>query len=106
MLASGGVSIVSSIDDLIEAISFSQDDETDWWEAFYSIQEAEETLRKAAKQNPDEYQIAFILTALDADNFFCSAPLNVFKQCIKKLKSELRKAKKNRNAISDSDQKI
>jgi len=84
---------LTNLEELIEAVSYAQDTGTDWWEVFDSIEDAEDILTRANKEEPDEYQVAHLLSLLDDDeDFFIDMPIQEFKRCLKKLKRQLKRA--------------
>jgi hypothetical protein len=81
---------MTNIERIIEALSYSQDDGTDWWEAFDSPQEAKIILNKAAREKPDEYNVAELLILTEEDDVFEYSIQTSFNNCMKKLKKELK----------------
>jgi len=79
------------LEELIEAVSYAQDDGTNWWDVFDSIDDADDVVTKAGKEEPDEYQVAHLMSILEDGDIFIETPLEEFKRCIKKLKRELKK---------------
>ena len=80
------------LEELIEAVSYSQDNGIEWWDVFDSTEDAEDVITKAAKEEPDEYQIAHLISMLEDVYIFIETPLGDFRRCIKKLKRQLKTA--------------
>lgn len=83
---------LTNLEELIEAVSYAQDTDTDWWDVFDSIEDAEDVVTQAGKEEPDEYQIAHLFSLLDNENLFIDLPTQEFRRCIQKLKRQLKKA--------------
>lgn len=78
------------LEELIEAISYSQDNGLDWWEVFDSIEDAETIIKKASREEPDEYQVAHLSSLLEEDEIFIDTPLGEFRRCMKELRLQLK----------------
>lgn len=53
---------MTSTELIIEAVEYSSDDNSNWWETFNTEKEALKILNKAIKEEPDENQIALLLS--------------------------------------------
>ena len=82
---------LTNTDELIEAVEYAQESGEDWWDLFDCIRDAEKILNGAAKENPDEYQVAQLAELLDED-IFDNGPATAYRNCIKQLKKQLRQA--------------
>lgn len=73
---------------LIEAIECSQED----WYKEYEIEDARRIVSGAMSEKPDEHEIATLIALLEPEDneFEDSSPLKVYRQCLQKLKKELR----------------
>jgi hypothetical protein len=80
------------IEELIEAIGYSQDNGLDWWDIFESAEEAEDVLDGACKEEPDDYQVAHLMSMFEDNDIFIETPVKEYERCIKKLKRQLKKA--------------
>lgn len=80
------------LEELIEAISYAQDTGDNWWEVFESIEDAEDVLVGAEREEPDEYQVAHLVSLIEDEDIFIDTPMGEFKRCIRKLKRQLRRA--------------
>jgi len=80
-----------NIDELIDAVEYAQESGENWWDVFNSIKDAEKVLKGAAKEDPDEYQIAQLSDMLDED-IFESSPINAFRNCLKQLRKQIKEA--------------
>jgi GR25 family glycosyltransferase involved in LPS biosynthesis len=83
--------MVTNLERLIEALEYSQESDQLWHEIFDSKEEAESVLSNAAKEEPDEYQIASLLAIFENDITFSDNIEETYRKCIKKLKKEIRK---------------
>ena len=80
------------LEELIEAVSYAQENGMDWWDIFDSIEDAEDILHAASREEPDEYQVAHLVSLIEDDDIFIDTPIGAFKGCIKKLKRQLKRA--------------
>ena len=80
---------------LIEAISYAEEEDINWWEVFDSPKQARQILSKATKEVVDEYQMIQITSMKEID-VFDSCTLeetyeNVLDSLIKMEKDELKR---------------
>jgi len=80
------------LEELIEAVSYSQDNGTEWWDVFDSTEDADNVITKAAKEEPDEYQVAHLMSMLEDGDIFIETPLGEFRRCLRKLRRQLKNA--------------
>ena len=80
---------MKNTDELIEAVEYAQDSGEDWWDVFDCVGDALKVLRGAAKENPDEYQVAQLADLL-GENIFDTNPTVAYRNCIKQLRKQLR----------------
>ena len=83
---------LTKLEELIEAVSYAQDSDENWWDIFDTIEDAESVLHKASKEKPDEYQIAHLVSILEDGDMFNNSPIGEFKRCMRKLKRQIKKA--------------
>ena len=83
---------VTNLERLLEALEYSKDNDMEWYEVFDSIEEAQEVLISAEKEEPDEYQLASFLTMFEDDVTFSEDLDKVYKKCMKVLKRQVKKA--------------
>ena len=79
---------------LIEAISYAEENGSDWWESFDSFAEAKKILYTAAKEIPDESQIVCMLSARNCEDIYENyTPEDAYDKVIRDLKRELKEAR-------------
>lgn len=82
---------MTNLERLLEALEYAQDNDQQWYEVFDSLDEAEDVLSDAEKEEPDEYQLANFLTMFEDDVTFSEDLDKVYKKCMRKLKKQLKK---------------
>jgi MoaA/NifB/PqqE/SkfB family radical SAM enzyme len=80
---------LDNLETLIEAVEYAEDIGMNWWDVFETVDDARKTLTKAAKEQPDEYQVAKLAEILDEDIYEVSQ-VGAFRNCMKKLRKQLR----------------
>ena len=71
---------MDNLETLIEAVEYGDENGTDWWDIFDSVDEAKKTLNKAAKEQADDYQVARLADILDEDIYEVSQ-VGAFRNC-------------------------
>ncbi len=75
---------------LVEAVVYASENGSNWWEEFDSINDAFKILKGAQREDPDEGQIACLMSALDSEDEFEECTIDfAYKNVLKKLKKEL-----------------
>jgi len=74
---------------LLEAISYGNESNVYWWQAFSSKKEARKILSKAAKEKPDDYQIALLIA--EKEDFYEDSLTESenYKTILRKIRKEL-----------------
>lgn len=80
---------MTSTEQLIEAISYAEDDDVNWWEIFDSPKQAKLVLSSAMRENADEYQMMSMLAAKDVDIFDSLTIEEAYTHILKKLQEEV-----------------
>jgi hypothetical protein len=82
---------MSAYEQILEAVTFSKEEETSWWKYFDTRGEAREALREAIKYSPEEYEIISLVDAMDKE--FPSGQSDsklVYIDCLKELRKKLK----------------
>ena len=79
---------------IVEAVEFSNDEGTAWWEEFNSVTEAKRLLKQASRYNADEWEVVHLAEALGEDYPTSLSEISkVLAKCFSKLKNQLRNKK-------------
>ena len=81
--------MLTSTEQLIEAISYAEDDDVNWWEIFDSPKQAKLILSSAMRENADEYQMMSMLAAKDVDMFDSFTVEEAYTHILKSLQKEI-----------------
>lgn len=82
---------MSYTEQLIEALSEAEQTHTEWWESFDLLEEALEVVSCALVEKPEEEEIIQILALVDEDGIFTDSVSNGYKQCLKRMKREVKR---------------
>lgn len=79
---------MKNIELLIEAIECY---EKDWWQEEYTKEEAIKIINNALKEEPEENQIVIFISLVEPNTniFENDSPVNVYKECLRKLKKDI-----------------
>lgn len=80
---------MTNIDKLIEAVEYAEENDIDWWDVLESEADAKKAIRSALKGNPDEYQIARLLSISDENLFEEHTPYEAYILTLKHMRKEL-----------------
>jgi hypothetical protein len=83
--------ILTYTEQLIEAVSYAEEENEDWWELFDSAKQAKTILTGAKREGADEYQMLSMLTAreIDVDMFGPQAVEEAYRALLNELRQEL-----------------
>jgi len=81
---------VTSTEQLIEAAEYAAENSMQWWEVFDSPAEAMKVLRSAQREDPDEGQIACLMSAINSEDSFADCTFDkAYKNTLRQMKKEL-----------------
>jgi len=81
---------VTSTERLIEAVTYAQENNIDWWEIFGTPSNAMKVLKISQRSNPDEEQIICLLSALDSEDLFGSCTVHIaYEDALSNMEQEL-----------------
>jgi len=81
---------VTSTEQLVEAAEFAVENGIKWWEVFDSPIDALKVLRSAQHEDPDEGQIACLMSAVNSEDSFAEYTFErAYKNTLRLMKKEL-----------------
>lgn len=81
---------MTSTEQLIEAAEYAVENGMSWWEVFDSPVDAMKVLRSAQHEDPDEGQIACLMSAVNSEDSFADCTFDrAYKNTLRLMKKEL-----------------
>jgi hypothetical protein len=80
---------LTNTEQIIEAISYAEEDGSNWWDAFDSTKQAKQILTKAIREEADEYQMIDLLEAKSVDMFDSCTVEEAYNRTLNKLRQEI-----------------
>ena len=81
---------MTNIEKIIEALEYSKDTDTNWYDVFDSNSEAIKTLNLAKKERIEESNVVTILLLKDKNYFSNCSIQTIIKEILNEMKKELR----------------
>jgi hypothetical protein len=82
---------VSYTEQLIEALSESEQTHTEWWESFDLLEEALAVVSCAILERPEESEIIQVLAFTDENGIFTDNITTGYMQCLSKMKRQVKR---------------
>lgn len=83
---------MTSTELILEAVEYSSDENIPWWDVFDTKTEASRNIKKAIKEEPDEHQVATLLSYREEYISDLLTAEENYINILKKLNKELREA--------------
>ena len=80
---------MTDIERLIEVLAYANDTHQDWRGLFESPEEALDIINGTLEEEPSEHEIAYIISAVEEEDFFSSSLKRSFRKCILGLRKQL-----------------
>ena len=79
-------------EEILEAITHAEEEDTDWWEYFQSIKDAQKAIKRIKNYSPEEYEVIQLADIMNEEFPYSEEDLNVvYNKCINILAKQLRK---------------